>query len=166
MTPHGRWQFSFVPPATPSSPSWTLEGLFELTQRSSRALDLSHAMLPELKDTASCAAVCAEVPGHWSPPRTAIANFDWVFVENTFVFATSPNIQNIENIQKLPSDLKAQSNALLNWLFSLSRWAWPWGLAELTPGKPVHAQEGTGSEKPVCKHLWKLRPEHRVRSLL
>ena len=82
-------------------------------------------------------------------------------------FCCSKNWEGVEGPPLAPpSDLKAQSNALLNWLFSLSRWAWPWGLAELTPGKPVHAQEGTGSEKPVCKHLWKLRPEHRVRSLL
>ena len=43
--------------ATPSSPSRTLKGLFELTQRPSRALDLSRALLPELqrnKDTVRC----------------------------------------------------------------------------------------------------------------
>ena len=42
MTPH--WGNMYVSlaflPATPSSPSQTLEGLFELTQRPSRALDL------------------------------------------------------------------------------------------------------------------------------
>ena len=41
-------------PATPSSPSRTLEGLFELTRRPSRALDSPRALLPELqryKDT-------------------------------------------------------------------------------------------------------------------
>ena len=37
-------------PATPSSLSWTLEGLFELTRRPSRALDSSYALLPELLD--------------------------------------------------------------------------------------------------------------------
>ena len=45
-------------PATPSSPSRTLEGLFELTRRPSRALDLSHALLLELqryKDVRCCA---------------------------------------------------------------------------------------------------------------
>ena len=52
-------------PATPSSPSRTLEGLFELTRRPSRALDSPRALLPELqryKDTVRCAT--AEVPGH------------------------------------------------------------------------------------------------------
>ena len=55
------------PPATPSSPSRTLEGLFELTRRLSRALDSPRALLPELqryKDTVRCAALGAEVPGH------------------------------------------------------------------------------------------------------
>ena len=36
-------------PATPSSPSRTLEGLFELTRRPSRALDSPRALLPERK---------------------------------------------------------------------------------------------------------------------
>ena len=54
-------------PATPSSPSRTLEGLFELTQRPCQALDSPRALLPELqryKDTVRCAAPGAEVPGH------------------------------------------------------------------------------------------------------
>ena len=54
-------------PATPSSPSWTLEGLFELTRRPSRALDSPRALLAELqryKDTVWCAALGAEVPGY------------------------------------------------------------------------------------------------------
>ena len=36
-------------PATPSSLSWTLEGLFELSWRLSRALKLPRALLPELR---------------------------------------------------------------------------------------------------------------------
>ena len=68
MTPH-RGNTIFLPflPATPSSPSRTLEGLFELTRRPSRALDSPRALLPELqryKDTVRCAALGAEVPGH------------------------------------------------------------------------------------------------------
>ena len=54
-------------PATPSSLSWTLEGLFELTRRPSPALDSPRALLPELqryKDTVRCAALGAEVPAH------------------------------------------------------------------------------------------------------
>ena len=51
--------------ATPSSLSKTLEGLFELTRRPSRALGLPRALLPELqryKDTVRCARLGAEVP--------------------------------------------------------------------------------------------------------
>ena len=54
-------------PATPSSPSQTLEGLFELKQCPSRALDWPHALLPDLlryNDTVRCAMLGAEVPGH------------------------------------------------------------------------------------------------------
>ena len=54
-------------PATPSYPSRILEGLFELTQRPSRALDSPRALLPELqryKDIVRCDALGAEVPGH------------------------------------------------------------------------------------------------------
>ena len=61
-----RYSLPFLP-ATPLSPSQTLEGLFELTRRPSRALDSPRALLPELqryKDTVRCAALGAEVPGH------------------------------------------------------------------------------------------------------
>merc|ERR1711923_662825 len=54
-------------PATPSSPSQTLEGLFELTRRPSWALNSPRALLPELqryKETVRCGALGAEVPGH------------------------------------------------------------------------------------------------------
>ena len=68
MTPHWGKHYSLpFLPATPSSPSRTLEGLFELTRRPSQALDSPRALLPELqryKDTVRCAALSAEVPGH------------------------------------------------------------------------------------------------------
>ena len=69
MTPSsGKHNSNPFLPATPSSPSWTLEGLFELTQRPSRALNLPRALLPELqknKDTALwCAVIGEEVSGH------------------------------------------------------------------------------------------------------
>ena len=68
MTPGWEGYFSLLfLPATPSSPSWTLEGLFELTRRPSWALVSPRALLPELqryKDTVMCAALGAEVPGH------------------------------------------------------------------------------------------------------
>ena len=66
MTPLSGKHFSLpFLPATPSSPSQTLEGLFELTRRPSRALDLPHALLPELqrfKDTIRCTTLGTEVP--------------------------------------------------------------------------------------------------------
>ena len=43
-----RYSLSFLP-ATPSSPFRTLEGLFELTRRPSRALNSPRALLPELR---------------------------------------------------------------------------------------------------------------------
>ena len=68
MTPSSRKRFSLLfIPSTLSSPSWTLEGLFELTRRPSRSLHSPRALLPELqryKDTISCATLSAEVPGH------------------------------------------------------------------------------------------------------
>ena len=54
-------------PVTPSSPSRTLEGLFEMTRRPSRAFDSPFALLPELqryKDTVRCGELGAEVLGH------------------------------------------------------------------------------------------------------
>ena len=68
MTPHREEHYALLfLPATPSSLSGTLEGLFELTWRLSRALDLPRPLLPELqryKDTVRCAALGAKVPGH------------------------------------------------------------------------------------------------------
>ena len=69
-------------PATPSSLSQTLEGLFELTRRPSRALD-SPALLPELqryKDTVRFAPLSEYVPG-------IDANLECSFVEIPFAFA-------------------------------------------------------------------------------
>ena len=81
MTPCGgkHYCLPFLP-ATPSSPSWTLEGLFELTRRPSRALDSPRALLPELqryKDTVRCAALGMDVPGHRQKQltQTLIVNF-------------------------------------------------------------------------------------------
>ena len=67
MTPHRGKHYSLpFLPATPSSPSRTLEGLFELTWRPSWTLDSPRVLLPELqrnKDTVRCAALGMEVPG-------------------------------------------------------------------------------------------------------
>ena len=68
MTPCRGKRFSLLYlPAISSSPPQTLEGLFELTLLSSRALDSPRALLTELqrnKDTVRCAVPGAEVPGH------------------------------------------------------------------------------------------------------
>ena len=66
---HARlYYFLLFLPVTLLSLSQTLEGLFERTQRPSRALDSPCALLPELqrnKDTVRCAAlVDADVPEH------------------------------------------------------------------------------------------------------
>ena len=54
-------------PVTPSSPSLSLEGLFELTWCPSRALDSPHALplgQQRNKNTIRCAALGVEVLGH------------------------------------------------------------------------------------------------------
>ena len=68
MTP-GRGKHYSLPflQATPSSLSHTLEGLFELTQRPSRALDSPRALFPDIqrnKDIVRCVTLFAEVPRH------------------------------------------------------------------------------------------------------
>ena len=71
---------------TPSSPSQTLEGLFELTRRPSRAPDSPRALLPELqrcKDTVSCDALGEDVPGHRQEQLTQTV--DCTFVENSLL---------------------------------------------------------------------------------
>ena len=50
--------------ATPLSPSWTLEGLFELTHRPLKALNLPRALLLELQSIIDTATLGTEVPGH------------------------------------------------------------------------------------------------------
>ena len=76
--------FSSVPPTTPSSPSLTVEGLFEKTRRPSMALDLPCALLPELqrsKDTGRCLGT--EVLGQ---RQDQLTQTDCVFVENKLLF--------------------------------------------------------------------------------
>ena len=88
MTPHSGKQFL---PATPSSLSWTLEDIFELTRRPSRALDWPCTLLPELQrimDTVTYAQG-VEGPGHRQDrlSQTLIVTF----VEKTLTFVI-PNI--------------------------------------------------------------------------
>ena len=60
----GETLFSSVPHSNSWSPSQTLEGLFELTRRHSRALALPRALLQRYKTTVRCVTLGAEVPGH------------------------------------------------------------------------------------------------------
>ena len=67
--------------------SRTLEGLFELTQRPSRALDSPRALLPELqryKDTVRCVVLRCGGPKTLS--TTTVANLDCAFVENALFY--------------------------------------------------------------------------------
>ena len=93
MTP--RWvKHYYIPflPATPSSPSWTLEGLFELTRRPSRAHDLPRALLQRTTEIQGHCQVCrARCKGPRTLSRTIDENLDCVFVENALVFLV-PNI--------------------------------------------------------------------------
>ena len=76
MTPRRGNTLPFLP-ATPSSPSPTLEGLFELTWHPSWALISPRVLLSELqrnKDTYRCAGLGSEVSG--LRPKTAFANLD------------------------------------------------------------------------------------------
>ena len=82
MTPReGRTLHSFLP-ATPLSQSRTLEGLFELTWRPSRALS-PPALLPELKRCQGHGQVCcARCRGSRTPqPRTTDTHLDWLFAK-------------------------------------------------------------------------------------
>ena len=85
-------------PATPSSPSWTLEGLFELTRRPSRALDSPRAFLPELqryKDTVRCAAIVAEVPRQRQ--QQLMQTLDCAYVESALFLHRSLTVKSQQN---------------------------------------------------------------------
>ena len=72
MTPHRGNTILFRSSQQLPSPSRTLEGLFELTQRPSRALDLPRALPPELqryKDTVRCDCVFVENALFYTDPR-------------------------------------------------------------------------------------------------
>ena len=80
------YPFQF-PPATHSSPSQTLEGLFELTPRPSRALD---SPFVASSDTWTPPEVClAKRPGPRTPSRTTDTNLDCALVENALVLGCS-----------------------------------------------------------------------------
>ena len=69
MTPHGKDMFSLsFLPAISSSQSKTNEGLFELAESPSRALNLASCVVSRnlryYKDIVRCGKLGAEIPGH------------------------------------------------------------------------------------------------------
>ena len=76
-------------PATPLSPSWTLEGLFELTWRPSRAL--TSCIASGTTEIQGHREVCHARPGGpRTPSTTADANLGCAFVESALVVYTDP----------------------------------------------------------------------------
>ena len=72
-------------PATPSSPSQTLEGLFELTRRPSRALDSPRVLLPEQQRCKDIVGRCAALRHgglKTGLSRTTDRNLDCAFLGN------------------------------------------------------------------------------------
>ena len=85
-----RWETLLFLLATSSSPSRTLEVLFELTRRPSRAIVSPRVLLPELqrsKDTVRCEALGAKVPGHRQKQLTQTL---FVCLLKTHFFYTDP----------------------------------------------------------------------------
>ena len=73
-------------PAAPSSLSWTLEVLFELTRHPSRALDSPRTLLPEQENQGHSQVCCAKRGGPRTTLKTTDANLDCAFVENALYF--------------------------------------------------------------------------------
>ena len=87
MTPQLGKHYSLpFPPATPSSPSQTLEGLFELTRRPLRAFKLALYVASSTAEvwTQVCPRDCVEVPRHcrknWRKPCF------WVCKKHTLIY--------------------------------------------------------------------------------
>ena len=77
-------------PATPSCPSRTLEMLFELTPRPSRALDSPRAVTSGTTENQGHRQVCcARRGGPRTLSRPTYANLDCAFVENALLFVVS-----------------------------------------------------------------------------
>ena len=86
MTRHQADSLPFIQ-ANPSSPSQTLEGLYELTRRPLRALDSPRALLPELQRYKDTVQMCrARRGGPRTPSTTTDANLDCAFVEKALFY--------------------------------------------------------------------------------
>ena len=70
--------------ASPSSPFRTLEELFELTRRTSRALNTLHALLNKGGKKGHRQVCCARHRGPRTPSITTDTNLDSAFVKNAF----------------------------------------------------------------------------------
>ena len=81
--------FLWFLPATPSSPSWTLEGFFEPTRRPSRALTRLVRCFQNSRNCRTLSGVPGCRKGPWTPSRTTGANFDCAFVADA-LFYTGP----------------------------------------------------------------------------
>ena len=86
MIPHRGEHYPLpILPATPSSPSRTLEGFFELTRCPSRALDSPRLLLLDLQRIkVRCAALGAEVPENH--PEQLMQTMILSFFENALLF--------------------------------------------------------------------------------
>ena len=82
---------------TPSSLSRTLEGLFELTRRPSRALDSPRAMLPELQRYKDRQVWRSRRGGPRTSSTTTDANLDCAFVENALFYTQSSIVKSQQN---------------------------------------------------------------------
>ena len=88
-----RWGNTSLPflPATPSTPSQTFEGLFELTLRPSRAPRLASCVASGTTEIQGHCQVCrARRRGPRTPSTTVDANLDCAFVENALFLHTDP----------------------------------------------------------------------------
>ena len=87
--------FSSVPSSN-SLVSVTLEGLFELTQYPSRALDSTRALLPEIqrnKDAVRCVALSAKVPGHSQKQLTqTLIELQTTSLLQTYLYTSDPRL--------------------------------------------------------------------------
>ena len=71
-------------PATPSFPSWILEGPFKLIGRPSSALDSPRALLPEILGHRKVSRTRFTAPR--TPSKRADANLDCAFAENALSY--------------------------------------------------------------------------------
>ena len=97
MTPHWGNTFLFGSSQQPPFLSQTLEGLFELTRRHSRALDSPCALLPELQRYLDTVRVCRAGRGG---PRTLSKNLS-VGLSKTHFLTSILDVKSQQNVIEL-----------------------------------------------------------------